>query len=432
MSTLHRRALLGGMAAGGALAIVRLSSPAYAAAGARVVIVGGGAGGATLATYLKRFAPELRVTLVEKSPAFTTCFFSNQYLAGLRTIEQITHSYDRLKAQGIAVVFDTAIDIDAQKKNVTLLSGAKLDYDRLVLSPGIDMRFDTIEGYSRDIAQTMPHAWVKGEQVTALKAQVEAMADGGLIVISVPEYPYRSPLSPYERACLLAHYLKTRKPRSKVIVLDAKRGIPMQAVFAEAAKKYYGGLLEFNVSTDAEDFRLVNVDGASRTLTTKSGAKFKPAVASIIPPQRAGAIAQRAGCMEGDWCSIVPETFLSTKVKDVYIIGDAAHAVDMPKSAFAANNQAKRAAGILASELAGKEDVPHRLRNAFWAQLAPDDSVKTGAVYSAGQKEGRKALIASDAFVSEPGEDASERRANCDEAVGWYSGITNDMFGTTS
>ena len=429
-----RRALMGGLGATATAAGAQIAIPRFAIAQSapRIVIIGGGAGGATVATYLKRTAPNTQVTLIERNARFTTCFFSNLYLGGFRTLESLTHTYDASKAIGINVLTDIAVDVDTARKTVTLLSGTKVGYDRLVLSPGIDIRFDTIDGHSREVAQAIPHAWRAGEQTTVLKTQLEAMPDGGVVLLSAPPNPYRCPPGPYERVCMIAHYLKTKKPRSKLVVLDPKRSFSKQPVFMEAFNKYYRGIIEMHLSNEIDDFTVVALDPGTKTVTTKSGHKVKAAVANVVPAQRAGGIAERAGCVEGDWCPIAQETFLSTKVPDVHVIGDAAVATDMPKSAFSANSQGKLVANFLVNTLAGKEVFPSRVRNTCWSLLAPNDSAKVGANYTVGTGNAGKMLVASDSFVSQPGEDPSERRENFDESVGWYSGMTLDMFGTSA
>lgn len=432
MIEISRRGFVRGLGAAGATAASGVTTFARAQASPRVVIVGGGAGGATVATYLKRAAPNIHVTLIERNPRFTTCFFSNLYLGGFRTFESITHSYADLKAQGVSVLTDVAVDVDVSRKNVTLMSGSRIGYDRLVLSPGIDIRFDTIERYTAEVARQMPHAWRAGEQTTTLKAQLEAMPDGGVVVMAAPPNPYRCPPGPYERACMIAHFLKTRKPRSKLVILDPKKSISKQAVFLEAFKKYYAGIVELHLSNEIDNFQVISVDPATKTLTTRSGHRVTASVVNIIPAQRAGGIATRAGCTDGDWCPVAPENFLSTKVQDVHVIGDAAIATDMPKSGFSANSHGKLIANHLASTLTGKETFPSRVRNTCWSLLAPNDCVKIGANYIVGEKDGRKMLMPTDAFVSVPGEDAAERQGNFEESVGWYSGITTDMFGQAS
>jgi sulfide dehydrogenase [flavocytochrome c] flavoprotein chain len=427
-----RRTFGRGLGAAVAAGQAGVANFAIAQAQPRVVIIGGGAGGATVATYLKRAAPNVQVTLVERNTRFTTCFFSNLFIGGFRTLESLTHSYDQLKTQGINVVTDVAIDVDTSRKTITLISGTRIPYDRLVLSPGIDIRFDTIEGYTREVAQSIPHAWRAGEQTALLKSQLEAMPEGGTVLMAAPPNPFRCPPGPYERACMIAHFLKTKKPRSKLIILDPKRSFSKQAVFMEAFNKYYPGLVEIHLSNDIDDFSVVALDPATKTVTTKGGNKMRATVANIVPAQRAGGIAQRAGCTEGDWCPISPDNFLSAKVQDVHVIGDASIATDMPKSAFSANSQGKLVANYLASTLSGKEAFMLRVRNTCWSLLAPNDSAKVGANYIVGEANGRKMLVPSDAFISQPGEDARERRENFDESLGWYSGMTLDMFGKSA
>lgn len=430
MIAIDRRGLIKGVGAASALAVSGVTNVTYAQTAApRVVIIGGGAGGATAATYLLRQAPNVNVTLIEPDQKYVSCFFSNLFIGGFRTIESITHSYAEHKRQGINVVHDLAVDVDTAKKTVTLISGSRLPYDRLVLSPGFDFKYDAIEGYSREVSQTMPHAWRAGPQSVLLKSQIEAMPERGVVVLAAPPDPYSCPPGPYERACMIAHLLKTKKPGAKLIVFDPKTTFSKQAVFVEAFQKHYSGIVEFNLTTEIDDFTVVSVDPATKTVVTKGGIKVKADVVNIIPAQRAGGIAKRAGCVEGDWCPIVPETFASAKVPDIYIIGDAAVASDMPKSGFSANNQGKLVANVLASELGSKELFPQRLRNTCWSLVAPNDCIKIGANYSVGEREGKKRLIAFDGFVSEPGEGDGERRENFEESVGWYSAITSDMFG---
>ncbi len=434
--TVNRRAFMGQIASGfaamcGAGAAAHAQPVAIAKAGtsARVVIVGAGSGGATLATYLRRLAPEISVTLIERNGQLITGSFSNHVIGGFKGIEQVTHSYDALKARGVTFVQSVAVDVDTTRKVVTLLDGPKVSYDRLVLAPGIDLKFEAIEGYSPAVAKSIPHAWRGGEQMLLLRSQLESMAEGGTVVMSIPAEPFSGATAAYERICVIAHYLKTRKPKSKLIVLDANRGFAMQEIFSAAFKGYYAGVLEFVPSTQAASFDIASVDPNAKMVTTRSGIGFKGAVVNIIPPQTSGGIALRAGCVEADWCPVDAQTFASRKVKDVHVIGDGALAAEMPKTAFAANNQAKLLADHLAQTLAGKESFPVRLRDTIWSFVAPDDYVKSGGIYLPGKKEGRSLLVGSDRFSSAVADDRTERRANVDEAAGWYAGITADMLG---
>ncbi len=423
--------LLGG-AALATMAPALLAAPAIAKGGAKVVIVGGGAGGGTVARILKSEAPQLDVTIVEVHPIYTTCFNSNHFFGGFRTFASLQHSYDGLRKLGINVVVDTATAIDTAKKTVALAGGSALPYDRLVLSPGIDFHYDAIEGYSAAAAEIMPHAWKAGPQTLLLMKQLEAMDDGGTVVMAVPANPYRCPPGPYERACMIAHFLKTKKPKSKLVIFDAKTTFSKQPAFEEAFEKYYSGIIELNLTNEIDDFRVVRVDPKTMEVETKSGTKVKAAVANIIPPQTAGDIALKAGCAEGPWCPVKPQTFSSAKVEDVYVLGDAAIAADMPKSAYAANSQGKVVAADILAGLAGAEPVAARYRNICWSLLAADDSIKIGADYAPGEKDGKPLLAASGPFVSQKGETAEVRRKNYAEGLAWYHAIIADAFNDTT
>lgn len=409
-----------------------LAAPAIAKGGGKVVIVGGGAGGGTVARILKSEAPQLDVTVVEAHPVYTTCFNSNHFFGGFRTFASLQHSYDGLRRLGINIVVDTATAIDATKKTIALAGGSTLPYDRLVLSPGIDFSYDAIEGYSAEAAEIMPHAWKAGPQTLLLMRELEAMDDGGVVVMAVPANPYRCPPGPYERACMIAHFLKTKKPKSKLVIFDAKTTFSKQPAFEEAFEKYYAGIIEMNLTNEIDDFRVVRVDPATMEVVTKSGTKVKAAVANIIPPQTAGAIAIKTGCAEGGWCPIKPENFSSAKVDGMYVLGDAAISADMPKSAYSANSQGKVVAADILAGFAGGEPVAARYRNTCWSLLAADDSIKIGGDYVPGEKDGKPLLVANGPFVSQKGETAEVRRKNYAEGLAWYHAIIADAFNDTT
>jgi sulfide dehydrogenase [flavocytochrome c] flavoprotein subunit len=397
---------------------------------AKIVIIGGGPGGATVANRLKAANPALDVTLVEPKEKYTTCFYSNLYIGGFRSFQSITHDYEGVKKRGITVINDSATAIDTTAKTVTLAKGsAPLAYDRLVLAPGIDIKFETIEGYSPEAAELMPHAWQGGAQTWLLKEKLLALPAGGLVVMAAPPNPYRCPPGPYERACMIAHFLKTRKPKSKLIILDPKKTISKQPVFEEAFKDFYADIVELNLTNEIDDFSVIRVDAKTGEVVTKAGRKETAALANIIPAQRAGAIAFKAGVNEGDWCPVNPENFASLKVKDVYVVGDAAIAADMPKSAFSAVSQASVVAADILADLSGKERVPGKYRNTCWSMVAPDNSAKIGADYVPGKKDGKGFLEAKDPFVSKAGESADLRRETFNESVGWYTSMVTDIFG---
>lgn len=415
-----------GLAAGaGALASSARIPFAIAQSAPKLVVVGGGAGGATVAHAVKGEAPELDVTLIEANPIYSSSFFSNLFLGGLRSLETLNHSYVGLQRRGIKVVHDVAVGVDTAKRSVKTRGGRSYSYDRLVLSPGIEVKYEAINGYSRETARAMPHAYTTSAHgKRLLKRQLQAMRDGGTVVIVTPKDPYRCPPGPYERACMIAHYLKARKAKSKVVVLDPKRSICKQALFMEAFDRYYKGIIELNLSTDIDDYSVESVDPRSKEIVTRAGKRVTWDVANIIPQQRAGDIALKAGCAEGDWCPVDPASFRSRKVADVYVLGDAAIADDMPKSAFAANSQAKVVAGAILAELANRQRPEARFGNTCWSLLAPDDDVKFGASYTV--EDGR--LVAASGFASTRGEPAEARKDNYLESLGWYATITGEMF----
>jgi NADPH-dependent 2,4-dienoyl-CoA reductase/sulfur reductase-like enzyme len=402
-----------------------LSPFAIAQGAGRVVIVGGGAGGATVAHFVKKDAPNLDVTLIEANPIYSSSFFSNLYLGGFRTLESLNHGYAGLRRLGVRVVHDVATDVDRARKTVRTRGGRTYPYDRLVLSPGIDIKYDSVQGYSRDAARIMPHAYnTDAPQKRLLKQQLQAMRDGGTVVMAMPNNPFRCPPGPYERACMIAHYLKTRKPKSKLVIFDPKRAFSKQPVFVEGFERHYKNIIELNLSTEIDDFTVVSVDPKTKEVTTKAGRKQRGDVVNIIPQQRAGEIAAKAGVNEGDWCPINADNFGSAKVQDIYVIGDASIAAEMPKSAFSANSQAKVVAADILTVLAKKEKFEPRYRNTCWSLIAPDDCVKVGANYA--PKGGK--LDPSGSFVSQRGETADVRKQNYQESVAWYTNITDEMF----
>jgi sulfide dehydrogenase [flavocytochrome c] flavoprotein chain len=419
MMRLTRRAFLSGSTSAGLLA-----APALAQGRARVVVVGGGFAGAICARELQRAMPRAAVTLIEASPIFTACPLSNSVIAGLRTIGEQRFGYDALRAEGIAIVHDQARGVDPQSRLVSLGGNSVLGYDRLVLAPGIDIRWDALPGYDEAAAEPMPHAWKAGEQTVLLRRQLEAMADGGTVVISAPANPFRCPPGPYERASLIAYYLKITKPRSKLIVLDAKDSFSKQRLFQAAWQQLYPGLLEWVSLSNGG--KVTSVDPASRTLVTDF-ASYKADVANVIPPQRAGHIAESAGVSDATgWCPIDPITFESRLQPGVHVIGDAATAGAMPKSAFAANSQAKVCAAAVAALLNDEPPSPPKLINTCYSLVAPDYGISIAGVYH--PVDGQLVDVQGAGGVS-PAEATPDLRAlEASYAAAWFRTITAQTF----
>ena len=345
----------------------------------RVTVVGGGFAGASCARSLRRADPRIVVTLVEQSTVFHACPMSNAVIAGLREMDRQRFTYKAVQADGVTLAPLAATAVDPRARRVALSDGTRLGYDRLVLAPGIDMRWDALPGYDEAAAGQMPHAWQAGEQTLLLRRQLQAMDDGGLVVISAPAGPYRCPPGPYERASLIAWYLKAHKPRSKVIVLDAKDKFSKQQFFLDAWSELYPGLIEWvPLSRGGE---VVSVEPATRTLVTDFD-RYRAAVANVIAPQKAGRIAAAAGVADrSGWCPIDPVTFESRLQANIHVIGDAAITGAMPKSAFGAHAEARHCALVVAALLAGREPPSPRLSNACFSLVAPDYGISVAGIY---------------------------------------------------
>jgi sulfide dehydrogenase [flavocytochrome c] flavoprotein chain len=407
------------------------SAPALAQGPGRVVVIGGGPGGATVASRLKAAKADLDVTLIEPKSQYACCFYSNTYLGGFRSFASLTHSYDGVRKRGVRVITDAATVIEPQLRTVRLAnSDTPVPYDRLVVAPGIEIKFDSVDGYSEQAAEIMPHAWTGGAQTWLLKKRLLAMPDGGTVVMTVPPNPYRCPPGPYERACMIAHVLKAVKPRSKLILFDAKSTFSKQSVFEEAFQDFYKDIIEINLTNEIDDYAVERVDAASGEVLTRAGRREIAALANVIPAQRAGRIAERAGLTDGDWCPVDPANFNSTKVPGIYVLGDAALASDMPKSAFAAMSQATVVAADIIADLNGGQRPAGQFRNTCWSMLAPSNSVKIGADYEPADVKGIRKLEAKEAFISAAGETAAQRAETHAESFGWYESAVADVFGS--
>jgi sulfide dehydrogenase [flavocytochrome c] flavoprotein chain len=419
---ISRRKLLG-TAAGAAAALVH--APAIAQASFRVVIVGGGFAGTTLARTLKKADPRVSITLVETSRTFTACPFSNAVIAGLRDLGAQQFDYDKVARDGVTMVFETATAVDAGARTVTLGGGVRLGYDRLVLVPGIDIRWNALPGYDEAAARQLPHAWKAGEQTMLLRRQLEAIEDGGVVIISAPTNPFRCPPGPYERASLIAYYLKTKKPRSKVIVLDAKDQFSKQKLFVGAWKELYPDHLEW-VSL-SQGGNVTSVDVAAKTLVTDFGT-HKGDVVNVIPPQKAGHIAEIAGVADrSGWCPIDPVTFESKLQPNIHVLGDAAIAGGMPKSAFAANVQAQACAFAIAKLLSGSAPGEPKLINTCYSLVAPDYGISIAGVYR--PVNGTYTEVEGSGGVSPLKAPREIRALEATFANAWFDTITTEVFG---
>ncbi len=403
-----------------------LAAPMVRAAGhgtPRVVVVGGGAGGATAARYIAKDSEgAIDVTLIEPTRTYYTCFFSNLYLGGFKQINDIGHTYGTLASSyGINVVHDWAVGVDRDAKTVTLAGGGVVPYDKLILSPGIDFVDGSVAGWDLSAQNAMPHAYKAGSQTQLLRAQLEAMPEGGVFAMVAPPNPYRCPPGPYERISMVAYYLKQNNPTAKILISDPKPKFSKQALFEEGWQNHYSGMIE----RIGPDFGAENtsVDPAAMTIDI-DGDVNSVDVCNVIPAMKAGRIAELAGVTDGNWAPVNPEDMSSKADPDIYVLGDAAQQGDMPKSGYSANSQAKVCANAVRGALTESRVFPAKYSNTCWSLISENDGVKVGASYE--PADGK--ITSMETFVSQTGEDAATREATYIESEGWYTAITTDMF----
>lgn len=422
----QRRRFLQIMAAAGFTAAASpLLAECKCLGGGRVVIVGGGFGGATCARYLRRLNPKIEVLLVEPSQRYVTCPFSNLALVGLESMSNLICDYKALQKDGVQLIHDRAVGLDSDIRVVKLASGAGLTYDRVVFSPGISFLWNAPQGYTPETAQTMPHAWKAGHQTEILRDQLHAMKDGGVVAIAVPPKPFRCPPGPYERASLMAWYLKHHKPRSKILILDGNETFSKQGLFEQCWEDRYPGMIErIGVSGYGA---VTRVDASSNTLYTETD-RYRVDVANVIPSQQAGQIALDLGLANDDgWCPIQPGTFESERIEKAHVIGDSSIAYPLPKSASAANSEAKLCAIAIVALLAGEQPPPPSLHNTCYSVAAPDYGFSVNGIYNV--RAGQINAVDHAGGLSPLAASPQLRRQEADYAHGWYDSITRDSFG---
>ena len=392
----------------------------------KVVVVGGGFGGATAAKYLRKLDSSIDVTLVEPNPTYYTCPFSNTVLGGIKDMSEIAHGYGAMKNKhGVRVIHAKAKNVNSNSKTVTLDNGRKLDFDRAIVSPGVDLRFDSMEGYSQTATDKMPHSWKAGPQTALLRRQLENMRNGGTVLICPPGNPFRCPPGPYERTSLIAHYLKTHKPKSKIIILDAKEKFSKQSLFMSGWDLHYGDLIEWRAGTAGG--KISRVDPQNMQVENEFGME-KGDVINFIPAQHAGKVARDSGLTnKKGWCPVNQVTFESTLQPGIHVIGDASIAGKMPKSGFSANSQGKVAAAAIVSELAGQEPIEPSYANTCYSLITPEHGISVAKVYKISDKKTIVGVKGSGG-VSPKNEDPIVRRQEAIYTQGWYDAIVQDMF----
>jgi sulfide dehydrogenase [flavocytochrome c] flavoprotein subunit len=408
----------------GVLAAGSLRFPGLARAntGGQVIVVGGGFGGAICANYLRKFDPSLKVTLIEPKDKYLTCPFSNTVIGGINPLSFITHSYDKLgQKRGVTLVRDWVEAIDPKGKQVKLKGGNSLGYDALVVAPGIEFRWDQIEGYDEATSQRIPHAWQAGEQTTLLHQQLTAIKDGGVVIIATPPPPFRAPPAPFERASLIAHYLKQAKPKSKVLIVDASDPDPeLVALFKQAWEELYPGMIEI-----AKVDRIARLDVKAMKVFSASGEAHAGDVINLIPPQQAGSIAKTAELTGADgWCPVNQRTFESVKHKAIHVIGDACDAGEMPKLGHSASIQGKICAAAIVSGLQGTPMPEPFYSCSIYSLIGPKYAISHAADFRL--TGGRiQAVSGGHSQASAP---PKVRVKEAEFAAGWYQSITAEMF----
>lgn len=389
---------------------------------AHVVVVGGGFGGATAAKYIRQFDPNIAVTLIDAHANHVTCPFSNLVLAGEKTMADITMNFDSLRSQhDVNVVQGLVTEIDGVNRKLKLADGQTFTYDRLVLSPGIDFKYEAIEGYSAKVAANqMPHAWQAGSQTELLRRQLEAMPDGGLFIMSAPANPFRCPPGPYERASLVASYFKKHKPKSKILILDAKSKFAKQGLFEAGWQSEYPGMIEW---VSMEMGGAVNrVDPAMMTVTAAD--VHKGNVVNIIPPQKAGKIAFDSGLTDQTgWCPVNQKTYESSLVPNIHVVGDSSIAGPLPKSGYSANSEAKICAAAIVALVNGRSAPEPSWVNTCYSLVAPDYGISVASVYK--YEEGKTVSVKGAGGVSPTN---GNKRLEAVYAQGWYDSITQDIW----
>jgi sulfide dehydrogenase [flavocytochrome c] flavoprotein subunit len=427
--TINRRKLLQVGLATSASALVGVTGfpGILRAAGKRVAVVGGGVGGATAAKYLRIFDPSIEVTLIEPSKEYYTCFMSNEVVGGLKDLNSIKFGYDKLAKRGVKLVHKKATAVDAAGKKVTVDGGETIAFDACIVAPGIDIKYGSIAGYSEAAAEKIPHAWKAGPQTALLRKQLEAMPDGGVFILAAPADPFRCPPGPYERASLVANYFKKAKPKSKVLILDAKEEFAKKGLFTAGWTKLYGNMIEWVPASKEGKVKRVDVDKMTVYAGELEG-EHKGAVINLIPQQSAGKIALDSGLAnDKGWCPVNPSTFESAQQKGVYVIGDACIAAPMPKSGYAANSQAKVCASAVVAALSGGTPPTPAYTNTCYSLVGPDYGISVAAVYKVA--DGKLDAVKGAGGLSPADAPDEVRKREVAYAHSWFTNIADDIFG---
>jgi sulfide dehydrogenase [flavocytochrome c] flavoprotein subunit len=433
MSKLSRRDFIKLLGAGAATStgLFGPTARAFAAGSPHVVVLGGGIGGSTFAKYLRIADPNVRITLIERNRDYITCPRSNDVIVGFHTLDEITFNHDTIRDKyGINVLIDEVTGVDTDRREVRTAGGERLVYDRLLVSPGIDFRWDTIEGYDPEVAETrIPHAWKAGPQTLLLKRQLQALPEGGTVLIAAPPNPFRCPPGPYERASLIAEYLQQHNPRAKVLILDAKDRFTKDGPFKKAWERLYGYGTDYSMIewvSRSQGGNLLSVDAQGMRVEAEGGA-FSADLINVVPAQKAGRLAFDMGLTDSSgWCPIDRRTFESQQVANVHVIGDACIADAMPKSGYAANTQAKVAAWAISDLLNGREAGEPTWSNTCYSLAGSHYGVSISAVYEL--HEGRIRGVPNSGGLSPIDDNPARPVLEAVYQKNWHRTFVKDVF----
>ncbi|MBT3206156.1 MAG: FAD-dependent oxidoreductase [Gammaproteobacteria bacterium] len=398
----------------------------------KVVVVGGGVGGATAAKYIKMADPSIDVTIIEANKDYYTCFFSNEVLSGVRELDSLHAGYSGLKKRGINMVYGWVDKIDPKKQVVKVKGGKSYKYDRCIVSPGVDFKWDTIDGLDASVAETTTHAWKAGPQTLTLKKQLQSMKKGGTFIIAPPPNPFRCPPGPGERITQMANYFKVHNPTAKIIAFDPKKGFSKKPWFQNAWERFHGfdsknptgnGMISYHAKDG-----VVGFDPSTNTVTTASGNKIKGDVVNIIPAQKAGKVASSSGLTnDKGWCPVDPKTFESTMHSNIHIVGDSSVASPMPKSGYAANSQAKVCALAVVALMNGDKVGHPTYVNTCYSFINEHEAISVAMVYD--YKDGKIIKVKGSGGLTPKKVDLKQRAREAEYAHSWWNNIVNDGWG---
>lgn len=433
MSKLTRRDFIRLFGAGAAAGtgLFGVTARAVTANAPHVVVLGGGIGGSTFAKYLRIADPNVRITLIERDARYITCPRSNDVIVGFHTLEDITFDHDTIRDKyDIDVLIDEVVGVDTDRRQVRTAGGEKLTYDRLLVSPGIDFHWEAIDGYTSKVAETrMPHAWKAGPQTLLLKQQLQNLPRGGRVIIAPPVDPFRCPPGPYERASLIAEYLKKHNPGARVLILDPKDHFTKDGPFKKGWERLYGYGTDTSLIEWVAGFqggRVLAVDPKNMAVEAEVG-RFQADLINIIPPQKAGRLAFAMGLTDASgWCPVDRQSFESKQVQGVHVIGDACIADEMPKSGYAANTQAKVAAWAISDLLNGRQPGEPTLSNTCYSLVGSHYGVSISSVYEL--HEGRIRNVPYSGGVSPIDDNPARPVLEAVYQKNWHRTFIKDVF----